>query len=66
MTDNEKRIPAFILAVVVALCLIPVAEDNAANSGYTYTVLSDGTCEITGYSGSDTKLPSRQTSTGTP
>ena len=60
--ENKKAVLRFL--VVLFICVVSVfvvgfggIEANAATSGdYTYTVLSDGTVEITDYTGSDTTL----------
>ena len=60
--ENKKAVLRFL--VVLFICVVSVfvvgfggIEANAATSGdYTYTVLSDGTVEITDYTGSATTL----------
>ena len=56
---TKKRIVSALLAVCMVLTMLPLTGLTAfaAESGdFTYTVLSDGTAEITNYTGSATEL----------
>lgn len=54
---KKIRSIAIMLILTVILAQLPLLSASADTSGdYSYKILSDGTAEITGYSGSDTCL----------
>lgn len=58
MKYNLKKLFTLLLVAVMVILMMPMSAlaDSATSGDFTYTDNSDGTCTVTGYTGSDTDV----------